>query len=309
MAEKRERQIIDVSNGQVSAAKKKTTSAKKSPAQKKAKVQAAQTHAIISAENQGRAKKFRWGAVILWLLGLALEVLTILVINGYLYIPGNTMTYIIIGLVADFICVVIGSQLWKKANHIDPASEKSKVKFFLWNNMGLIAALICFVPIIIVLLKEKNLDAKTKKIATIIACIVAVIAGAASIDWNPVSAEDLAQAQSDAAAYTVDGSVYWTQFGKRYHLTEDCQSLQNSATLYRGTVEEAFEAKRGTPCKFCASEEAIAEYYGDKADTQDTGIDLSIPEADADDNTVSLDTTTDNDTISYEDFMGDYYAE
>ncbi|MBE6764825.1 MAG: hypothetical protein E7546_02955 [Ruminococcaceae bacterium] len=306
MAEKRERQIIDVSSGKSSAAPRKKSTAKKSPSEKKAKVQAVQTHAIISAENQGRAKKYRWGAVILWLLGLAFEILTILVVNGYLYIPGNTMTYIIIGLVADFICVVIGSQLWKKSNHIDPASEKNKIKFFLWNNMGLIASLICFVPIIIVLLKEKNLDAKTKKIATIIACIVAVIAGLASVDWNPVSAEDLAQAQSDAAAYTVDGSVYWTQFGKRYHLTEDCQSLQNSATLYRGTVEEAFEAKRGTPCKFCASQEAIAEVYGEKADDESTGIDLSAPLTETDD---TVDTSVDGETITYEDFMGDYYAE
>ena len=259
MAEKRERQIIDVSSGKASAPKK-TSTAKKSPAAKKAKVDAVQTHAIISAENQGRAKKYRWGAVGLWILGLALEVLTIMVINGYLYIPGNILTYIIIGLVADLACVVIGSQLWKKSNHIDPASEKNKVKFFLWNNMGLIAALICFVPIIVILLKEKDLDPKTKKIASIIAIIVAIIAGATSIDWNPVSAEDLAAAQSDVATYTDDGIVYWTQFGKCYHLDQDCQSLQNSVTLYKGSIEDAFEAKRAKPCSFCASEEAIAEY-------------------------------------------------
>lgn len=294
MAEIKERQIIDVTSGQAAPARKRKAKASvASPTQKKAKAEAVQTHAIVTAENQGRAKKYRWGAVGLWVLGLALEVLTIMLINGFLYIPGNILTYIIIGLVADLACVIIGSQLWKKSNRIDPASEKNKVKFFLWNNMGLIAALICFVPIIIFLLKEKDLDAKTKKIATIIAVIVALIAGLTSVEWNPVSAEDLAQAQSDASAYTDDGIVYWTQFGKRYHLDEDCQSLRNSATLYKGTVEQAFEAKRGKPCSFCASEEAIEQYKAEQLadnaadfdligdDLTDTTPDAVTPEASA----------------------------
>lgn len=272
MAEKIERQIIDVGKKTTTAARKpaaKTAAASKDPAKKKAKVQAAETHAIVTAENRSRAVKYRIGAVILWLVALGLEILTILVINGTLYIPGNILVYIIIGLALDMGCVILGSQLWKKANHIDPKSEKNKVGFFLWNNMGLIASLICFVPVIIFLLKEKDLDEKTKKIATIVAIVVALIAGGTSIDWNPVSAEDLAEAQGQAEEYTVDGSVYWTQWGKCYHLDENCQSLKNSATLYKGDVNEAFEARRSKPCSFCASEEALAQY---KADAGLTGI-------------------------------------
>ncbi|MBP3414041.1 MAG: hypothetical protein J6L81_02430 [Clostridia bacterium] len=298
MAEIRERQIIDVNSGKAAPARKRKPKASvKSPAEKKAKAEAVQTHAIVTAENQKRAGKYRWGAVGLWVLGLALEVLTIMLINGFLYIPGNILTYIIIGLVADLVCVVIGSQLWKKSNRIDPASEKNKVKFFLWNNMGLIAALICFVPIIIFLLKEKDLDAKTKKIATIIAVIVALIAGLTSVEWNPVSAEDLAQAQSDASAYTDDGIVYWTPFGKRYHLDEDCQSLRNSATLYKGTVEQAFEAKRGKPCSFCASAEAIEQYKAEQL--EENAADFDIIDDVLTDNTAGTaapETLTPNDT-------------
>ncbi len=262
MAEKKERQIIDVNSGTATTAKK---TAKASPAAKKAKAEAKTTKAaIVTAENRKKAVKFRWSAVVLWLLAVGFEVLTILVVNKTIYIPGNILTYIIIGLVADLALVVAGSLLWKKSNRIDPASEKNKVKFFLWNNMGLIAALICFVPVIVLIFKEKDLDPKVKKIASIIAIVVAIIAAAFSIDWNPTSAEDLAQAQSDASAYTVDGNVYWTQFGKCYHLNEDCQALKNSATLYKGTVEQAFEANRSKPCSFCASEEAIAEYNANK---------------------------------------------
>ena len=265
MAEKRERQIIQASTGKpVSSSAKKTSvpkvTKKSEPAKKQTAAKAKETHAIVSAQNQKRAAKFRWGAVGLWLIALAFEVAVILLINGYFYLKGNILTYIIIGLVADLIFVVLGSTLWKKSNRIDPASEKHPVRFFLWNNMGLIASLICFVPLIVLLLKEKDLDPKTKKIATIIAAVVAIAAGAASTDWNPVSAEDLAQAQSDAYEYTVDGNVYWTQFGRCYHLDDNCQSLRNSATLYAGTVEESFEAKRSKPCSFCADEEAIQNY-------------------------------------------------
>ncbi len=259
MAEKKVRQIIDVNSGATTAAPKRPKST--SPASKKAKADAKQTKAaIVTAENRKKAVTFRWIAVVLWLLAIGAEVLTILVFNGTIYMPGNILTYILIGLGIDLALVIAGSVLWKKSNRLDPASEKNKVKFFLWNNMGLLAAIVCFVPLIILLLKEKDLDPKVKKIASIVAIVVAVIASAASIDWNPVSAEDLAQAQSDAAEYTVDGNVYWTQFGKCYHLTEECGSLANSATLYKGTVDQAFEAKRSKPCSFCASEEAIAAY-------------------------------------------------
>ena len=53
-----------------------------------------------------------------------------------------------IAIKTTIICLIIGSLLWKKANHIDPASEKNKVKFFLWNNMGLIVAVFAFVPVL-----------------------------------------------------------------------------------------------------------------------------------------------------------------
>lgn len=204
--------------------------------------------AVISAGNKKKATGLRWGAVILWLLGIGFEAAGILLLNGILYIPGNLMTWIIVALAIDLVLVIIASQLWKKANRLDPASEKSKIKFFLWNNMGVIVSAIAFAPIIILLLKTDNLDKKSKKIVTVIAVIAMLIAGAASVDYNPASAEDLAAAQQQVGS----GVVYWTQWGRSYHLDPNCHTLSRSATLYEGTVEEAFEAKRNDPCDFCA---------------------------------------------------------
>ncbi|HPZ21748.1 MAG TPA: hypothetical protein PKV05_01790 [Bacillota bacterium] len=212
---------------------------------------------VVSRDGKSRASGLRIGAVILWLLAIACEILAILFLNGTFFVPeqgieilGFTllpMTVLIAAIVADLILVIIGSQLWKKANHINPISKKNKVKFFLWNQMGLIVAVIAFMPLIIFLLKDKKLDAKTRKIVTVVAAIALVIASLASIDWSPVSAEELAEAQ---ATYG-DDNVYWTTFGKSYHIDENCHTLNRSRTIYYGTIEEAFEANRHDPCDFC----------------------------------------------------------
>lgn len=169
--------------------------------------------AVVTAANKKSATGKRVAAVILWVLALAAEVGAILMLNGIWYIKEEQKMYWLIGaLVIDLILVIIGSQLWKKANRLDPASKQSSVKFFLWNNMGLIASVICFLPIVILLLANKDLDGKTKKIVTVVAAIALVLASLFSIDFNPVSAEELAEAQQTVG----NGSVYWTQFGKSY---------------------------------------------------------------------------------------------
>ena len=209
--------------------------------------------AVVTAANKKSATTKRIVAVVLWVLALAAEVGAILILNGIWYIPEEQKLYWLIGALAvDLILVIIGSQLWKKSNRLDPASKASKVKFFLWNNMGLIASVICFLPLIILLLANKDLDGKTKKIATVVAVIALIIASLFSIDFDPVSAEELAEAQQTVG----NGSVYWTQFGKSYHLDPNCHTLMRSSKVYQGTIEEAFEANRTDPCDFCALEQA-----------------------------------------------------
>ena len=180
----------------------------------------------------------------------------ILILNGTWYVPDDKQMLFLIGaVVIDLILVVIGALLWKSANRLDPPSKKNKFTFFLLSQMGLIAAIICFLPLIILLLKNKDLDAKTKKLVSIVAAIALVIASLLSIDFSPTSSEDLAAAQ-ELAMEVNDGTAYWTQFGKSYHLDPNCGTLLNSSTIYEGTIEEAFAAKREDPCDFCALTEA-----------------------------------------------------
>ena len=121
----------------------------------------------------------RIGSAVLWAIAIACEVLCILLLNGTLYVPISLMAALIIGIVIDLICVVIAAMLWKKANRIKPMKkEGNKVGFYLWSQLGLIMAIACFLPLIVILLKNKDLDKKTKRIVAVVAIVAMVLAGA-----------------------------------------------------------------------------------------------------------------------------------
>lgn len=217
----------------------------------------------VEAKPVGNASGLRIGAVALWVAAIGLEICALLVAIGKLsmkFMP--TLWQLILFIVLDFACVVAGAQLWKKANHIDPASEKNKVKFWLWNNMGFIVCIFAFVPFIIVLLLNKEMDKKTKAIAIVVALIALLIGGVSSIDWNPVSQE-----QKEAAVETLgDAEVYWAPFGKVYHTHEECGALNHTDTLTVGSVEEAIASNRTRLCSFCANQDAITDVVTDGAE-------------------------------------------
>ena len=213
---------------------------------------------VVQAEPvKGSAAGYRIGAIVLWLLAITCEILAILALTKNFTIRftqnGNTnMLILLIGfIVLDFIFAVVAAQLWKKANRIKPMSEKNKFLFYLWNELGVIMACICFIPLIILLLKNNKLDKKTKTLVTIIAAVALLIAGVASADFNPVSAEQKAEAEAE-----ITDDVYWTTFGHKYHMDLDCQAIVNSSTVYQGTVTEAIESGRSTLCSFCAKRHA-----------------------------------------------------
>ena len=220
---------------------------------------------IIKIEQKGDPKKRatckRIWAVVCWVIAIAFEVIGILrlaeVINWFSGL--DVMWFLIISLVLDLIFVIIGSQLWKKANHIDPASEKNKVKFWLWNNLGTVISIIAFLPIIIFVFSDKKLDKKSKWIIGGIAIAALAIAGLSSYDWNPVSMEWLELAEKEVLQVSPSGTVYWAEHSKKYHVDKDCPAFSNSEVVYEGTVADAFERGLTDPCRRC-----IPEYHEDE---------------------------------------------
>ena len=257
MAEKKQHKIVSASTGQVMTEKEKQQAA-----------QAAQNYHL--AQPTGKSGGKRAFAIILWVLALGFEVLAIFeLLKGKPIIFNLPTLAVAIGaLVLDLICVVIGSQLWKKANHISPASKKNKVLFWLYNNLGVIMSIAAFLPFIILVLTDKNGDKKTKTIAVIVAAVALLIGGFSSYDYNPVSQEDLAAAQDLLG----DSYVYWAPFGKVYHTHEDCQALNQSDTLTFGQVDEAIAANKTRLCSFCAKRDDITSLATDGAAADDAVI-------------------------------------
>lgn len=234
------------------------------------------------AKPVGNATGLRIGAIICWLAGLGCEVLAILALIEKIHIfkhDAIDLVSLIGFLVIDMIFVIVGSLLWKKANRIDPASEQNKVKFWLWNNMGVIVSVIAFIPFVIITISDKNADKKTKTIAAIVAIIALLISGAASYEYNPVSSEQLQAAQNALGETT----VYWTVNGNtvhKYHIDSDCYHLKNakSENIYEGNVEQAFQDNATALCKTCQKNHQEIEGInnvstGDKEEKQDETAD------------------------------------
>ena len=265
--EKKERKIVSASTGEevgkktAAAATKAVKKAEEAPKAEK-KVTTPSGKPATAAAPVGNAKGLRIAAVILWVLAIACEIIDLLILFGKIEVNMKNPLILVIGLIVlDLIFVIVGSQLWKKANHIDPASKKNKLKFWLWNNLGLIVAIVAFLPLIILLLTNKDkLDAQTRKIALIAACAALVIGGLCSVDYNPISSEEKEAAQQELVDYS---KVYWTQFGKVYHLDDDCYHISNSDLIMgednaeSTAIAQAIASGKTRLCSSCAKRHNI----------------------------------------------------
>ena len=220
---------------------------------------------IIKIEQTGdpqkRAKTKRIWAIVCWVIAIAFEVIGILKLTHVIdWFPSLSLTcFLLICLGLDLLFFIPGSLLWKKANHIDPISEKNKAKFWMWNNLWTILSVLAFLPIIIFIFTNKDLDKKSKKLVWWVAIAALVIAGLVSYDYNPVSSEQLERAEKEVLQVSPSGTVYWATYSKKYHVDKDCPAFSNSETVYEGTVRDAYERWLTDPCRRC-----IPEYHDDE---------------------------------------------
>ena len=192
-------------------------------------------------------------AVVFWILAISSEVCAILYLTGKLNIASLSQTaWLIIFIVIDLIFFVIGSLFWKKANHITPKSEKNKFTFWIWNNLGTILSVLAFLPLIIFVLMNKDMDKKSKGIVTAVATIALLIAGVSSYDFNPVSSEKISKEQANIESLGYK-EVYWAPNSKKYHVDPDCSYFSNSSEIYKGSVADAYKngQKLEGPCSRC----------------------------------------------------------
>ncbi|HNX98130.1 MAG TPA: hypothetical protein PKK12_10655 [Candidatus Aminicenantes bacterium] len=203
-----------------------------------------------SAESKGKAKSFRLYALIAWIVAIGFEAGAIFLLQK----PPIRMVWLIVLIVVDLVFAIIGSLLWKKANRFDPASEKNKVKFFIQSQLGVIISVIAFLPLVILIFTNKDMNGKQKGIVGAIAVVAMLIAGVTGIDFNPPSQEQYAAQTSQVESLTGANTVYWTKAGTRYHLYSDCPHINTRKTdeIFSGTVAKARELKNISElCKTC----------------------------------------------------------
>jgi hypothetical protein len=201
---------------------------------------------VPSEENKGQATQFRMFAVLLWLGAIVAQVFAIRMFLSAVNSGESPINVWVIGLIVlDLILVFAGSILWKKSNRLDPPSEKNKFLFYVQNQLGVIMAFVAFLPLIIFILTNKKVDGKSKAILGSIAGVALLIAGIGGFESNMASVEKYTEETRQVEDLTGSNHVYWTEFGKSYHLYDDCGYIngKNTDGIFEGTVAQAYEMK------------------------------------------------------------------
>ncbi len=211
---------------------------------------------VASEEAVGKAKQLRMFAILAWVAAMAGQVFAILKL-----ISDETLVWLIVAIVVILALAITGSTLWKKANRLDPASEKDKTKFFIQNQLGAIMGVLAFLPLAIMIFMNKDIDGKTKGIAGTIAVLAMAAAGITGADFNPPSVEkytkEIEAQTADLQELNVTDDVYWTESGNKYHIFDDCHHIKNKSNKSRGTVKQSFEQKGISElCKTCRKKAA-----------------------------------------------------
>ncbi len=220
-----------------------------------------------TAEAKAKATQFRWIAAVLWAVAIIGEGVAIFWLlrqrefvgedgqlvrdpdTGLLQEQGVTATFpqwafiaLLVALVVIAALSITGSLLWKKANRLDPARKSETTRFFVQNQLGAIIAIVAFLPLIILIFLNKDMDKGQKTTAGIIGVVLAVAAVVIGIDFNPPSVEQYTADQSTVIQLLGQDEVVWVDGGQVYHVCETVPAIQTGSEIRTGTTAEAIAA-------------------------------------------------------------------
>lgn len=139
-------------------------------------------------DQKSKATRLRIFAGVSWFVAIAGEIAAIVLLLRGTFDSGNLP--LLIGLLVGIaVFAIAGSLMWKAANKHDPASKEDGFKFFFQNQLGAIITLIAFLPLLILILMDKDMDPKNKQIAGGVGAVLAVIATLFGISYKPPSVE------------------------------------------------------------------------------------------------------------------------
>ena len=145
------------------------------------------------------ATRLRIFAAISWVIAIGTEIFGVVMLRQHKFDHGNLPLLIGI-LVVIAIFAIAGSLMWKQANKHDPASRADSARFFFQNQLGAIITIIAFLPLIVLIFMDKDMDPKNKKIAGGIGVVLAAVATLIGVDFKPPSTEQYTQDMNKCAA-------------------------------------------------------------------------------------------------------------
>ena len=229
--------------------KKKVVRAASSASKKSTQAQGSKTESTEpvwspTPEAKAQAKTARIVAWVSWLVAIAIEVAVIIWVLPQ---ASERMWLLLVALIPIAILAILGNLQWKKANRLDPASKKNAFMFFVQNQLGAIMTVVAFLPLIILVLLDKNMNGKQKGIVAGIAAVAMIAIGAASgVSWDGgPSQEQYAEEENIMQRLTGADEVYWVKGGKVFHVCENVPDVNRESQdgqIYVGTVAEAHAA-------------------------------------------------------------------
>ena len=165
------------------------------------------------AANQSQksaASRLRIFAWLSWIVAIGGEAAAIYLLLHHKFDAGagngNGNLPLLIGLLVGIaVFAIAGSMMWKAAYRKDPASRANPASFFFQNQLGAIMTVIAFLPLLVLIFMDKNMDPKNKQIAGGVGAVLAVIATMMGVNFKPASVEQYTEDMNACAAQIRSG--------------------------------------------------------------------------------------------------------
>ena len=174
-------------------------------------------------EANSAATRNRIIAFVLWLVAIGIEIAAIFTLlrpwkNGNLW-----KLLVVIAVIA--VLSIVGSILWKKANRLDPARRSEPTKFFIQNQLGAFMAVLAFLPLVVLILTNKDMKGKDKWIASAAGIVALLVATLAGVSKDSPSVEKYTAETAEVIRLTGKDQVWWTPAGEVYHLCQEASAV------------------------------------------------------------------------------------
>ena len=161
-------------------------------------------------DQKGASKRLRIYALLCWIVAIGGEIAGIymlLKLRMFDTSSGGNLPLLIGLLVGIAVFAIAGSMLWKAANKHSPATKAEPFRFFVQNQLGAIISLIAFLPLIVLIFLDKDMDPKNKQIAGGIGAVLAVLATMMGVSLKPPSVEQYTQDMNACATQIKSGKA------------------------------------------------------------------------------------------------------